>query len=186
MNSRNAASEGTRITAVAPPCRSPFKCIAVKRRLTIVDIVASRMLMSHGYLKAVFDVFDKHRVVIDMVCTSEVSISVTVDTSDRLPAIAEDLQRIADVKYESNKALICMVGEDIRGHNGIAGKVFTAVEHVNVRMISQGASEINMSFMIEEEDVPEAVRSLHGAFFGDPDHEIFDVEARDRASLVQA
>ncbi|GAA3767595.1 lysine-sensitive aspartokinase 3 [Terriglobus aquaticus] len=177
LNSRNPTNEGTRITAVAPPCKSPFKCIAVKKRLTIVDIVASRMLMSHGYLKAVFDVFDKHHVVIDMVSTSEVSISVTVDTSDRLPAIAADLRQIADVKFESNKALICMVGEDIRGHNGIAGKVFTAVGHVNVRMISQGASEINMSFMIEEEDVEEAVRSLHAAFFTDPDPAIFDVDA---------
>ncbi len=184
LNSRNSGSEGTRITAVAPPCRSPFKCIAVKKRLTIVDIVASRMLMSHGYLKAVFDVFDRHRVAIDMVSTSEVSISVTVDTSDRLPAIAADLQRIADVKYESNKALVCMVGEDIRGHNGIAGKVFTAVGHVNVRMISQGASEINMSFMIEEDDVPEAVRSLHAAFFTEPDPEIFDTSHRDAALLT--
>jgi aspartate kinase len=178
LNSRNAANEGTRITAVAPPCRSPFKCIAVKKRLTIVDIVASRMLMSHGYLKAVFDVFDKHRVAIDMVSTSEVSISVTVDTSERLPAIAEDLAKIADVKYESNKALICLVGEDIRGHSGIAGKVFTAIEHINVRMISQGASEINMSFMIEEDDAAEAIRSLHSTFFADPDANIFDVDAR--------
>ena len=186
LNSRNALNEGTRITAVAPPCTSPFKCIAVKKRLTIVDIVASRMLMSHGYLKAVFDVFDRHRVAIDMVSTSEVSISVTVDTSDRLPAIAADLQRIADVKYESNKALVCMVGEDIRGHNGIAGKVFTAVQHVNVRMISQGASEINMSFMIEEEDVPEAVRSLHLAFFTAPDPKIFDLTSRDATQLAPA
>lgn len=178
LNSRNAANEGTRITAVAPPCRSPFKSIAVKKRLTIVDIVASRMLMSHGYLKAVFDVFDRHRVAIDMVSTSEVSISVTVDTSERLPAIAEDLAKIADVKYESNKALICLVGEDIRGHSGIAGKVFTAIEHINVRMISQGASEINMSFMIEEEDAAEAIRSLHSTFFADPDANIFDIDAR--------
>ena len=178
LNSRNAANEGTRISAVAPPCRSPFKSIAVKKKLTIVDIVASRMLMSHGYLKAVFDVFDKHRVAIDMVSTSEVSISVTVDTSERLPAIAEDLAKIADVKYESNKALICLVGEDIRGHSGIAGKVFTAIEHVNVRMISQGASEINMSFMVEEDDASEAIRSLHGTFFADPDANIFDLDAR--------
>ncbi len=178
LNSRNAANEGTRISAVAPPCRSPFKSIAIKKRLTIVDIVASRMLMSHGYLKAVFDIFDKHRVAIDMVSTSEVSISVTVDTSDRLPAVAEDLSRIADVKLESNKALICLVGEDIRGHAGIAGKVFTAVEHVNVRMISQGASEINMSFMINEEDGAEAIRSLHRTFFADPDATIFDCDAR--------
>ena len=178
LNSRNAANEGTRISAVAPPCTSPFKSIAVKKKLTIVDIVASRMLMSHGYLKAVFDIFDKHKVAIDMVSTSEVSISVTVDTSEKLPAIADDLSKIADVKYESNKALICLVGEDIRGHAGIAGKVFSAVGHVNVRMISQGASEINMSFMIDEEDVEEAVRSLHKHFFANPDETIFDVEAR--------
>ena len=178
LNSRNAANEGTRISAVAPPCRSPFKSIAMKKKLTIVDIVASRMLMSHGYLKAVFDVFDKHKVAIDMVSTSEVSISVTVDTSDRLSAVAEDLAKIADVKLESNKALICLVGEDIRGHAGIAGKVFTAVEHVNVRMISQGASEINMSFMVEEDEAAEAIRSLHRTFFADPDATIFDLDAR--------
>ncbi len=71
-----------------------------------------------------------------------------------------------------------MVGENIRGQRGIAAQVFTAIRHVNVRMISQGASEINMSFMIEEDDVEEAVRSLHRHFFQDPDPEIFDVEAR--------
>jgi len=178
LNSRNAANEGTKISAVAPPCRSPFKSIAVKKKLTIVDIVSNRMLMTHGYLKAVFDVFDKHKVAIDMVSTSEVSISVTVDTNSKLPLIAEDLSKIADVKYESHKALICLVGEDIRGHAGIAGKVFSAVGHVNVRMISQGASEINMSFMIEEEDAAEAIRSLHATFFADPDASIFDLDAR--------
>jgi aspartate kinase len=178
LNSRNAENEGTKITAVAPPCKSPFKCIAAKKKLTIIDIVASRMLMSHGYLKAVFDVFDKYKCVIDMVSTSEVSISLSVDSNERLPEICEELAKIADVKMEGKKALICMVGEDIRGHNGIAGQVFTAVSHVNLRMISQGASEINMSFMIDEEDVEEAVRSLHKHFFANPDETIFDVEAR--------
>jgi aspartate kinase len=178
LNSRNAENEGTKITAVAPKCKSPFKSIAAKKKLTIIDIVASRMLMSHGYLKAVFDVFDKYKCVIDMVSTSEVSISLSVDSNQRLPEICEELSKIADVKMEGNKALICMVGEDIRGHNGIAGQVFSAIRHVNVRMISQGASEINMSFMIEEEDVEEAVRSLHKYFFADADESIFDVEAR--------
>jgi aspartate kinase len=177
LNSRNPSNEGTMITAVAPHCRSPFKSIAAKKRLTIIDIVASRMLMSHGYLKAVFDVFDKYHCAIDMVSTSEVSISVTVDSNEQLPAICEELGRIADVKYEGRKALICLVGEDIRGHNGIAGRVFSAVSHVNVRMISQGASEINMSFMIEEDDVDEAIRSLHTVFFSDPDPAVFDIEA---------
>jgi len=178
LNSRNAENEGTKITAVAPHCRSPFKSIAAKKKLTIIDIVASRMLMTHGYLKAVFDVFDKYKCAIDMVSTSEVSISLSVDSNEKLPEICEELAKIADVKMEGNKALICMVGEDIRGHNGIAGQVFSAISHVNVRMISQGASEINMSFMIDEEDVEEAIHSLHKYFFADPDESIFDVTAR--------
>ncbi|MGH9588554.1 MAG: lysine-sensitive aspartokinase 3 [Acidobacteriaceae bacterium] len=177
LNSRNPENEGTRIISLAPHCRSPFKSIAVKRRLTIIDVVASRMLMSHGYLRAIFEVFDRHKCPVDMVSTSEVSISLTVDSNEKLPEIAADLSQLADVKYEGRKALICMVGENIRGQQGIAARVFQAIRHVNVRMISQGASEINMSFMIEEEDAEEAIRSLHAAFFNDPDPEIFDVEA---------
>lgn len=178
LNSRNAQNEGTKITAMAPPCASPFKSIAAKKKLTIIDVVASRMLMSHGYLKAVFDVFDKYHCVIDMVSTSEVSISVTVDSNERLPEICSELSKIADVKMEGHKALICMVGEDIRGRSGISGRVFSAIRHVNVRMISQGASEINMSFMVEESDVEEAIRSLHAEFFAEPDPTVFDTEAR--------
>jgi aspartate kinase len=178
LNSHNAENEGTRITAMAPPCASPFKSIAAKKKLTIIDIVAGRMLMTHGYLKAVFDVFNSFECAIDMVSTSEVSISLTVESNDRLPAICAELGKIADVKFEGNKALICMVGEDIRGQSGIAGRVFSAIRHINVRMISQGASEINMSFMIEESDVDEAVRSLHAEFFADPDSTIFDTSAR--------
>jgi aspartate kinase len=163
---------------MAARCASPFKSIAAKKKLTIIDVVASRMLMSHGYLKAVFDVFDKYKCAIDMVSTSEVSISLTVDSNQQLPEICAELAKIADVKMEGHKALVCLVGEDIRGHNGIAGQVFGAISHVNVRMISQGASEINMSFMIDEEDVDEALRSLHRVFFTDPDPTIFDVEVR--------
>jgi aspartate kinase len=179
LNSRNPENEGTRIQAVASPCASPIKSIAAKKRLTIVDVVASRMLMTHGYLKAIFDIFDKHKCAVDMVSTSEVSVSLTVDSNEALPAIAADLSQIADVKYEGRKALVCLVGEDVRGHAGMAARLFNAIKHVNVRMISQGASEINMSFMIDEDDVEEAVRSLHAEFFVDPDPAIFDVEARE-------
>jgi aspartate kinase len=184
LNSRNAENEGTRITALATECRSPFKSIAAKRRLTIIDLVASRMLMSHGYLKAVFEVFDKHKCVVDMVSTSEVSVSLTVDSTEQIPELTADLSKLADVTYEGRKALICMVGGNIRGQNGIAAQVFHAIRHINVRMISQGASEINMSFMIDEDDVDEAVRSLHAAFFVDPDPQIFDVTARKTVESV--
>jgi len=129
-------------------------------------------------MKEIFTIFDKHRCAVDMVSTSEVSVSLTVDSNDNLPALAADLGQLADVKYEGRKALICMVGDDIRGQNGMAAQVFSAIRHINVRMISQGASEINMSFMIDEDDADEAVRSLHAAFFQDPDPSIFDVEAR--------
>ena len=178
LNSRNAENEGTKITAMAPPCASPFKSIAAKKGLTIIDIVASRMLMTHGYLKAVFDVFDKYKCAIDMVSTSEVSISLSVDSNAQLPAICAELGEIADVKLEGNKALVCLVGEDIRGQSGIAGRMFSAIRHINVRMISQGASEINMSFMIEQSDVEDAIRTLHAEFFADPDPTIFDTDVR--------
>jgi aspartate kinase len=181
LNSKNPSNEGTRIISIAPHCSSPFKSIAVKKKLSIIDVVASRMLMTHGYLKAIFDIFDKHQCPVDMVSTSEVSVSLTVDSNDKLPLIAADLSQLADVKYEGKKALVCLVGEDIRGQSGMAAQVFSAIKHINVRMISQGASEINMSFMIEEEDADEAVRSLHAAFFKEPDPSIFDVEARKAA-----
>jgi aspartate kinase len=184
LNSRNPENEGTRIISLAPHCDSPFKSIAVKRRLTIIDVVASRMLMSHGYMRAIFEVFDKHKCAVDMVSTSEVSVSLTVDSNEKLPEIAADLSKLADVKYEGRKALVCMVGENIRGQNGIAARLFSAIRHINVRMISQGASEINMSFMIDEDDADEAVRSLHAEFFESPDPEIFDVEARRSATAA--
>ncbi|HEV2619079.1 MAG TPA: lysine-sensitive aspartokinase 3, partial [Acidobacteriaceae bacterium] len=108
----------------------------------------------------------------------------TVDSNERLPEICEELRRIADVKMEGHKALICMVGEDIRGRCGMSGRVFSAIKHINVRMISQGASEINMSFMIEESDVEEAVRALHAEFFSDADPTVFDTETRAVAAKV--
>jgi aspartate kinase len=186
LNSRNASCEGTRIISLAPHCRSPFKSIAVKKKLSIIDVVASRMLMTHGYLSQIFAIFDKHKCPVDMVSTSEVSVSLTVDSNASLPALSADLGKLADVKYEGKKALVCMVGEDIRGQNGIAAQVFNAIRHINVRMISQGASEINMSFMIEEDDADEAVRSLHAAFFKEPDPAVFDVEARKQVTVVSA
>ena len=173
LNSRNPTCEGTRITARAPQCRNYFKAIAAKRRITIVDVVATRMLMAHGFLKSIFEVFDRHRCPVDMVSTSEVSVSLTVDSTEAIPAIASELEKLADVKYEGRKAIVCLVGENIRGTRGIAAKVFGALPEASVRMISQGASEINISFVIEEDDVEETVRTLHKVFFADPDPRVF-------------
>ncbi|HLH08762.1 MAG TPA: lysine-sensitive aspartokinase 3 [Terriglobales bacterium] len=173
LNSRNPGNEGTRIVARATHCRNPFKAIAAKKRITIIDIVATRMLGAHGFLRAVFEVFDKHRCAVDVVSTSEVSVSLTVDSNESIPALAADLEKLGDVKYEGRKAIVCMVGENIRETPGVAAKVFGAIADTNVRMISQGASEINITFVVEEDDVPEVVRQLHEVFFADPDPEVF-------------
>ena len=178
LNSQNPKNEGTRITGRAPKSKNIFKAIAAKKRITIVDVVATRMLMAHGYLRSIFEVFDRHKCPVDMVSTSEVSVSLTVDSNESIPAIAADLKQLADVKYEGRKAIVCLVGENIRGTPGIAAKVFGAIPDMNVRMISQGASEINISFVIEEDDVPKAVESLHRAFFSDPDPGIFGEAAK--------
>ena len=173
LNSRNPSNEGTVITARAPHCRNPFKAIAAKKRITIIDIVATRMLGAHGFLRSVFEIFDRHKCAVDVVSTSEVSVSLTVDSNEAIPAIAADLQKMGDVKYEGRKAIVCLVGENIRETPGISGKVFGAMSDINIRMISQGASEINLTFVIEEDDVPRAVKQLHDIFFSDPDPEVF-------------
>ena len=173
LNSRNPKNEGTRITATAPKSKNVFKAIAAKKRITVVDVVATRMLMAHGFLKSIFEVFANHCCPVDMVSTSEVSVSLTVDSNESIAAIAADLAKLADVKYAGRKAIVCLVGENIRNTPGIVARVFGAISDVNIQMISQGASEINISFVIDEADVPHAVSRLHHAFFSEVDPEVF-------------
>ena len=145
----------------------------MKKRITIVDVAAPRMLLAHGFLKAIFEAFDRHRIPVDVVATSEVSISLTVDSNESIPALAADLAKLADVKYEGRKAIVCVVGENLRNTAGIAARIFTEVRDTNIRMISQGASEINITFVIEEDAVPKVVKQLHKKFFTDLDPETF-------------
>jgi aspartate kinase len=173
LNSRNPTCEGTRIAARAPHTKNLFKAIAAKKRITIIDVAAPRMLLAHGFLKSIFDAFDRHRIAIDVVSTSEVSVSLTVDSNESIPALAADLAKLADVKYEGRKAIVCLVGENLRETPGITARVFAELTDVKIRMISQGASEINLTFVIEEDAVPGVIRRLHKVFFSDPDPEVF-------------
>jgi aspartate kinase len=173
LNSRNPACEGTKITARAPHCTNIFKAIAAKKRITIVNVAAPRMLLAHGFLKAIFEAFDRHKVAVDVVSTSEVSVSLTIDTNEAIPALAADLAKLADVKYEGRKAIVCLVGENLRETPGVAARVFGELADLKVRMISQGASEINLTFVIAEEDVPGVIQRLHTAFFSELDPAVF-------------
>ncbi len=173
LNSRNPSCEGTRITTRAPEGRNVFKAIAAKKRITIVDVAAPRMLLAHGFLRSIFEAFDRHKVSVDVVSTSEVSVSLTVDSNQAIPALAADLAKLADVKYEGRKAIVCLVGENLREKPGVAAQVFRELADKKIRMISQGASEINLTFVIEEDEVPDVIQRLHKTFFADPDPEVF-------------
>ena len=173
LNSLNPTCEGTKVTARAPRCTNIFKAIALKKKITLVEVAAPRRLLVRGYLKSIFEAFDHHEVAVDVVSTSEVSVSVTAETNESIPALAADLAKLADVKYEGRKAIVCLVGENLRDRPGIAAKVFGILEDVKIRMISQGASEINLTFVIEEDDAAEVVRRLHHAFFAEVDPEVF-------------
>ncbi len=176
LNSRRPEAPGTIIThrEKAPKTRNIFKSIACKKNITIVDICSTRMLMAHGFLRAIFEVFDRYQTPVDMVSTSEVSVSLTVDNPRHLPQVMEELNRIASVSQEGGKAIVCLVGDNIKFTPGVAGKVFKAIEKVNVRMISQGASELNISFVVDEERLKEVVSRLHRTFFRDVDPKVFE------------
>ena len=173
LNSRNPTCEGTKITARAPHSKNVFKAIAAKKRITIVNVAAPRMLLAHGFLKSIFEAFDRHKVAVDVVSTSEVSVSLTIDSNEAIPALAADLAKLADVKYEGRKAIVCLVGENLRETPGVAARVFGELADLKVRMISQGASEINLTFVIAEEDVPSVIQRLHKAFFSELDPAVF-------------
>jgi aspartate kinase len=167
LNSRNPSGTGTVIRAHARRGRSAFRAIAVKRGVSLVNVKAPRMLMSFGYLRELFQCFEHHGVPADLVSTTEVSVSVAFDSNRNVDALAADLRRFGRVEIEPNAAIICLVGENIRGIVGIAAEVFGVVARagVNLHMISQGASEINISFVVEEESAAKALRALHEHLF---------------------
>jgi diaminopimelate decarboxylase/aspartate kinase len=163
--------QGTTILArgIAPDDgRFAVKAIAEKRGITAVQVVSTRMLMAHGFLAKIFAVFDTFRTPVDLVATSEVSVSLTIDDDRRLDDIVATLNEFARVEVEREMAVVCLVGEGMRGNAHVAAEVFRVLRHVRVRMITQGSSAINLSVVVDERDVAETVRSLHDAFFRGP------------------
>ena len=174
LNSRKPSGTGTRITREARPCRNLIKSIALKKGITVVTVSSSRMLMAHGFLKALFDVFDRHRTSVDMVATSEVSVSLTLDSVSSLDAIVEDLKQLGDVEITSKAALVCLVGTNLKYTPGVARRAFGSLADINILMVSHGASNINFSFIVDEKDATATVQRLHADFFSEIDPEIFE------------
>jgi aspartate kinase len=167
LNSQNASGGGTCICADAPRSRTTFRAIAAKRGMIVVNVRSPRMLGANGFLRGVFELLERHGSAADLVSTSEVSVSIALQPSRDLHLLLHDLHNLGEVEAEDHKAIVCLVGKDIRGRVGIAARIFEiiAAAGINVHMISQGASEINVGFVIEDDDVPEAVRQLHRVFF---------------------
>jgi aspartate kinase len=109
-----------------------------------------------------------------MVSTSEVSVSLTLDDSAKVPEICRELEKFAEVAVETQQSLVCLVGENIRHTPGIAGRAFQVLSTLNIRMISQGASLLNLGFVIADKDIKEAVSALHQEFFSELDRTVFD------------
>jgi len=180
-NSRLPEVAGTAIVSNAPPSRAVVKAIAFKRGITVVNVTSDRMLMAHGFLSRLFSVFDKHETSVDMIATSEVSVSMTLDDTRRLDAIVDDLRSLGEVSVELDAALICLVGENLKFKPGVASRIFSSIEQVNVSMISHGASAINVSFIVDGASVESAVRALHDEFFSELDEETFEAAAQAQA-----
>ncbi len=167
LNTGDPAHPGTLITRAATRSRGVVKAIASKKHIIVVDVVSTRMLLAHGFLARLFQVVADRGVVVDLVSTSEVSVSMTVDRGDRLREAVREIRRFAQVRINRDRAVVCVVGEGLGQVPGLAGKVFSTLgrEGINVEMISQGASKLNISFVVRGDQADGAVRALHRRFF---------------------
>ena len=166
LNSRRAAAPGTLIASRgADEEHGRLAAIACKRSVTVVDITSTRMLMAHGYLRRVFEAFERHRTSVDVVTTSEVSVSVTIDDDRRLGAIGQELSAFAEVQAEHGMAILCAVGDGLRRDPRIAARMLGALDGFPLRMVSQAASRRNVTVVLRDADVPAAMTRLHDLFF---------------------
>jgi len=174
LNSRRPEVPGTRIVSGQVHCANAVKSIACKRKIALVNIHSTRMLMAHGFLHRIFEVFDRYGTPVDMVATSEVSVSLTIDNVARLEEILTDLRLFSEAEIERDQVIVCLVGENIRYTAGVARRVFNALDGINIRMISQGASLLNIRFVVAEADLKRTVEALHQEFFTELDPAVFE------------
>ena len=167
LNSLNPEAPGTLITREARGTEGEPRAIAFKKGIAVILISQPRMLMAHGFVARVFEVFSLHRTPVDLIATSEVSISLTVDDPALVPNVQKDLMALGEVKVLANMAIVSVVGRGFVQRSGLAARIFHALRDVNVVMISFGASDVNVSCVVAEADAERAVKSLHREFFGE-------------------
>jgi aspartate kinase len=165
LNSQRPENTGTLITAQADHPGGRLTALACKRDVTVIDITSTRMLMAHGFLRRLFEVFERFKTAVDVVTTSEVSVSVTVDDTRRLEAILDNLHNFAEASCEREMAIICAVGENLRSDSTLFAKAVMALERIPLRLVSQAGPRRNVTFVLRDADVPHAMMRLHETFF---------------------
>jgi aspartate kinase len=164
-NTFEPAEIGTMVLSRSDVSPNKIKSIAHKKNITILRITSARMLGSYGFMSALFQIFERYRTVIDVISTSEVSVALTLDNTAELEKIAADLGRLGDVEVEPGYAVICVVGEGLRASTGMASKIFSTIDDVSIALVSHGASSVNLTFVVHEEDAASVIRKLHSSFF---------------------
>ncbi len=164
LNSFNPLGSGTLIQKVSHTSNL-IKSIAFRRDIILINIISNRMLGAYGFLSKVFEVFKNAETSVDLVSTSEVSISLTIDKTDKLESIIEELSKFALTEIYYKMAVISAIGDGIRDTSGIASRFFTIMKGINISLITFGASEVNLSIVIHDDDLESAVQLLHNEFF---------------------
>jgi aspartate kinase len=164
-NSRRPDEFGTLVCAEPETTPRTVKAIAHKMGVTTVTVTSARFLGAYGFLRRIFEIFDRHRTVVDVVTTSEVSLSLSLDDVSMLPSIVKELQQIGSVEVKADRAVICVVGEGLCGAPRITAAVFNAISNIPITLISQGASSSNLTFVVDQESAKWVVRRLHQTFF---------------------
>jgi aspartate kinase len=163
LNSRRPEGCGTRITSEAP--RRAVTAVAGKGNVTVVKVRTPRMLFAHGSLRAIFEVFERHRTPVDVVATSEVSISLTTDETAHLDDIVVALRAFGDVVVERSRAIIALVGAGLADHAATMARALAALGDITVEMVSLSATGINLTLVVRAADLEPSMIALHREFF---------------------
>lgn len=163
LNTMEPSAPGTLITNESE--KGQIKSIAAKDGITAIKIHSSRMLLAYGFLRKVFEIFERYKTPIDMITTSEVAVSVTIDDTRFLTEILDDLKDFGTVEVDQDQTIVCVVGDFSFESHGFAARVFESVKHIAIKMISYGASHCNISLLVDSRDKTEALRSLHDRLF---------------------
>ncbi|MFA5405277.1 MAG: lysine-sensitive aspartokinase 3 [Ignavibacteria bacterium] len=166
LNSHHPEGKGTLIKNVIEESDYLVKSITSKKEITVLNIYSPKMLLAHGFLKKIFEVFDKYKTSVDMITTSEVNVSLTLDNDENLQEIIKELSLFSEVNVEKDKSLVCIVGNNLKYIPGIAKKIFQVLGNYNITMISQGASIVNISFVVDKDCLNNVIQTLHKEFFG--------------------